>query len=67
MLNLAAERHNRGLSAADAAKEIGVTQRILLGAEQGRRPQPRHAKLIADYYGVRVTDLWPVNSQEAAA
>jgi len=69
-MNLIAERLNRGLSSRAAAKEIGVTQAILLGAENGARPQPRHAKAIADYYGVKVTDIWPLENeglQEAVA
>lgn len=65
MLDLAAERLNRGLSASAAAAQIGVTQRVLLGAEQGRQPRPKHAKLIADFYGVHVTDIWPTHREAA--
>lgn len=64
-INLKAERLNRGLSQRAMAEEIGITQAILVGVEaEGRRPQPAHAKKIADYFGVRVTDLWPL--EEAA-
>lgn len=65
-MNLVAERLNRGLSTRDAAREIGVSQDLLLRAENGSTPQPRHAKLIADFYGVKVTDVWPVPTEPLA-
>ena len=67
-MNLKAERLNRGLSTRDAAEKIGVSQAILMRAEDGRGVRPAHAKRIADFFGVRVTDIWPVeNGSEAAA
>ena len=65
-MNIRAERLNRGLSSRDAAGEIGVSQAILLRAEDGKGVRPAHAKRIADFYGVKVTDLWPVEEREAA-
>lgn len=58
--NLRAERLNRGLSTRAAAEEIGVSQAIILRAEEGLGVRPSHAKRIADFYGVLVTDIWPV-------
>lgn len=65
-MNLRAERLNKGLSTRDAASEIGVSQAIILRAEEGLGVRPAHAKLIADFYGVKVTDIWPVDEVAAA-
>lgn len=59
-MNLRVERLNRGLTAKDCAAEIGVPDYVLRYAEEGGRPRPAAAKLIADYFGIRVTDQWPV-------
>lgn len=59
-MNLHAARLNLGLNSREAAQKIGVSQDILLRAETGSRPQPRHAKAIADFYGCQVTDIWPI-------
>jgi hypothetical protein len=66
-VNLRAERHNRGLSAGKAAEQIGVGKQLLLDAENGATPRPENAKLIADFYGYKVTDIWPVETAKAAA
>jgi transcriptional regulator with XRE-family HTH domain len=65
-MNLVAERLNRGLSTREAAKEIGISQAVLLRAERGEGVRPRHAKRIADFYEVKVTDIWPLPAEEAA-
>lgn len=63
---LRTERLDRGLSVRAAARLIGVSHRIVLEAESGARvPHPHNAKKIADFYGLRVRDIWPV--KEAAA
>lgn len=59
-VNLQAERLNRGLSVKAAASQINVPWWVLRDAEQGARPRPENAKAIADFYGVLVTDIWPV-------
>jgi transcriptional regulator with XRE-family HTH domain len=61
-INLRAERVNRGLSTREAAAEIGVSAAVILRAEHGKgeRPRPHNAKLIADFYGYKVTDIWPL-------
>jgi transcriptional regulator with XRE-family HTH domain len=64
-MNLRAARLNKGLSSRAAAEEMGVTQSILLRAESGEGVRPVHAKRIADYYGVKVTDLWPIEDDAA--
>lgn len=67
-MNLVAARLNRGLSTREAAERIGISQDVLLRAEGGEStPYPRHAKKIADFYGVQVTDIWPVEPTPAEA
>jgi transcriptional regulator with XRE-family HTH domain len=60
-MNLRAERLNRGLSLRDAATKIRVPEATLLRAETGLGVRPVNAKAIADFYGVKVTDIWPVD------
>lgn len=57
---LIAARKNEGLSQRAAAKRMGITADILQRAEQGSHPHLKTAKVIADFYGVKVTDIWPV-------
>jgi DNA-binding XRE family transcriptional regulator len=57
-------RKNAGLSQREAAQQIGVSQDILQRAERGEsHPHLQHAKLIADFYNVKVTDFWPVRER----
>ena len=65
-MNLLAERLNRGLSLAEASAKMGLPFYVLRDAEKGTRPRPRSAKRIADFYEVRVTDIWPVEDRSAA-
>jgi transcriptional regulator with XRE-family HTH domain len=65
-VNLKAARLNRGLTVADAAGQIGVLPHVLRDAENlGTVPRPASAKLIADFYGLQVTDVWPVEERAA--
>jgi transcriptional regulator with XRE-family HTH domain len=59
-----AERLNRGYSLRDLAQEIHVPEKSIRRLENGLGVNPSNAKKIADFYGVKVTDLMPV---EAAA
>lgn len=66
-IELRAERVNRGLSQADAAKEMGIDADALARAERGEgRPHPRNAFAIASFYGYKVTDVWPLAEAPAA-
>ena len=65
--DLVTARKNSGLSQREAAEQIGVSEDILSRAENGSHPHLRHAKLIADFYEVKVTDLWPVEQDWSAA
>ena len=64
-VHLIGARRNAGLSQRAAAEAIGVSRDVLLRAESGEGIRPRHAKLIADFYGVLVTDIWPVEREAA--
>lgn len=64
-MNLEVERLNRGLSLRQAAKRIGIDRRTLERAERGDGVHPGSAKLIADFYGVQVVDIWPVRERAA--
>lgn len=65
-MNIEVERLNLGLSVPDAAVAIGVARGTLVKAERGEMPHPAQAKLIADFFGVKVTDIWPVADRTAA-
>lgn len=66
-VNLRAERLNRGLSSQEAADEMGIEKHVLLGAESGlSTPRPANAKAIADFYGYKVTDIWPLEEEVRA-
>jgi DNA-binding XRE family transcriptional regulator len=66
--NLRAWRINRGLGPDEAAKAIGVSRDTLVRAESGAAvPHPRNAFKIAQFYGVQVTDLWPVTDEQVPA
>jgi lambda repressor-like predicted transcriptional regulator len=64
--NLEVDRLNRGLSLRAAAKAAGVSPSVLVRAEEGTMPRPESAKAIADLYGYKVTDIWPVDSKAVA-
>lgn len=65
------ERFDRGLTLEQAADEIGIGADVLYRAErQGAVPRQPAPKRIADFYGLKPSDIWPVddtNGQEAAA
>ena len=64
-VNLQAERLNRGLTIREAAEAAGVAPSVVARAENGQTLAPGNAKRIADFYGLKVTDIWPV--EEVAA
>lgn len=70
-VDLRAERVNRGLSQAEAARKMQIDPDALARAERGvGTPHPRNALAIAGFYGYQVTDVWPLDREpesEAAA
>lgn len=55
--SLAAARVNRGHSVRSLAAELEIDWRTLTRLEGGFPIHPAKAKLVADYFGVQVTDL----------
>jgi len=64
--NLREKRLLRGRSIRAMAAEIGVTPRVLQGAEGGVTPRPANALKIAQAYGLDVLAQWPDESTVAA-
>jgi DNA-binding XRE family transcriptional regulator len=63
--SLKERRINRGLGLAEAAELIGVSRRCLYDAEKGTTPRPANALKIAEFWGERPTDLWPIDGEAA--
>ncbi len=64
-ISLKALRLNRGLTLQALSDECGVATSVLQRGERGESVSRVNAKRIADFYGVRVTDLWPVEERVA--
>lgn len=58
-------RKRRGLSIAALAAESGVPPHVIRHAERGGEPREDSALKIAEYLGVDVLEIWPV--EDAAA
>jgi ribosome-binding protein aMBF1 (putative translation factor) len=66
-LSLKGDRLDRGLSLEAAAQEIDVPLNVLSRAESGEgMPHPANAKKIADFYGYKVTEIWPLDTKAVA-
>jgi predicted transcriptional regulator len=65
-MNLKAERLDRGLSVLALAREVGVPDHVIRHAEKGGHPTPANALKIANFFGSRVTDIWPPEPRAAA-
>lgn len=63
-MNLIEARLNKGLSRHQAAFQIGISRGTLVKAEEGVMPAEAQAKKIADFFGVKVTDIWPLNPSD---
>lgn len=57
-------RINKGHSIRGLARELGVSEPTIRRIEKGEPVRPESAKPVADYFGVQVTDLMPI--EEAA-
>lgn len=67
MINLRAERINRGLSLDDLAERTGVAKSTLARVERRESiPSPRVQYAIATHFGLRPTDVWPLEQEIAA-
>lgn len=63
--NLTVARLNAGLSIKGAAREIGIHEHSIRALENGGTVHPATAKKVADYFGVSVVDLLPVDREAA--
>lgn len=59
------ERINRGFNQRDLAAECDVSLTTIQRLEAGGAVFPRNAKKVADYFGVQVTDLMPIEREAA--
>lgn len=42
-----------------------IQEWTLRSAEKGKhRPQPRNARVIAEFYGVKPSEIWPAEEEE---
>lgn len=60
-------RVNRGLSPNDLARLTGVSAPSIRFAEKGHEPGPRIKFAIADFFGVEVLDIWPLEGMRSKA
>lgn len=65
-VDLAAERLNRGLSIRQLAEQAELTAPTVTRAEQGEAIHPNSAKKLADFYGFKVTEIWPLPAKASA-
>lgn len=63
---LRAARLNRGLTTREVAAMLKLSRGTVVRAERGDGVYPATAKKLADFYGFKVTDLWPVAERTAA-
>jgi transcriptional regulator with XRE-family HTH domain len=55
------------LEPSDVAEQLNIPLAVIRRAEAGAAVQPGYAKRLSDFYGVRVTDWYPVAEDRAAA
>lgn len=64
-VDLKSERLNRGLSLDALSAEVSVPKSTLARMENGVEPRPEVRLKIANLYGFKVTDIWPVDKAVA--
>jgi DNA-binding XRE family transcriptional regulator len=65
-MNLAAARINAGYSIRSLARELDVNEHSIRRLEAGEAVHPATAKKVADFFGVTVVDLMPLNGDDEA-
>lgn len=58
--DLRTERINAGMSQRELSEKLGVPLVTVQNLENGLTARPSNAKPIADFFGVKVTDLMPL-------
>ena len=66
-VDLAKERLEKGLSIRKAAAAMGIGAMTLQRAESGETVHPANAKTIAEFYGYKPTQVWPLDQRAKAA
>ena len=66
-VDLTKERLEKGLSIRQAAAEMDIGAMTLQRAESGESVHPANAKTIAEFYGYKPTEIWPLDSGRAVA
>ena len=64
--DLRTERMNRGLSLDALSKQIDVPRNTISRVENGATPVPETRLKLAEFYGKKVTEIWPVDEKAAA-
>jgi ribosome-binding protein aMBF1 (putative translation factor) len=62
-VDLERERINRGHSIRSLARELELSEQIIRRLESGETVRPANAKKVADFFGVKVTDLMPLDGR----
>lgn len=60
--DLVAARLDKGLTQRALAEELGIGRETIRRLERGLGAHPSTAKKVADYFGVRVTDIMPLEA-----
>lgn len=63
--DLAEARVNEGHSVKSLAEELGIHRASLAALERGEGVHPSTAKKVADHFGIKATDLMPVDRSAA--
>jgi DNA-binding XRE family transcriptional regulator len=67
-LKLAELRFDEGLTPEQLGEVCEVSGRTIRRLEEGSiRPTPSIAKKLADHFGVKPSDIWPLDSSKAVA
>jgi transcriptional regulator with XRE-family HTH domain len=61
-LSLTKLRFDAGLTPEELGDLCGLSGRQVRRIEEGTTPTPRIAKKLADHFGVKPSDIWPVEA-----
>lgn len=61
-----ANRLNRGFSIRGLARELEMPEQTVRAAERGEPPSVPNAHKLAEFHGVKVTDIWPIETWDRA-
>lgn len=64
-VNLTELRFNEGLTPEELGEACRISGRTIRRIEEGAKPSPRVAKKLADHFGVKASEIWPVDSADS--